>query len=86
MDPEAVFRPVLDRLDRLIAAVEGLSARLAAGDADPDGYLSREAAARLAGVSVRTLDKAITAGVLASVTRGRRRLVPRQKVLEWTGG
>lgn len=55
------------------------------GDLD-DGCLSVAGAAGFAGVGRTTLYAAITAGALATVKVGRRRLVPRRALVRWLAG
>ena len=73
----AVLAPdLLDGLEELVA--ERVAAELAAASGEPRSpWLSLEAAAEHAGVSERSLERAIAAGRLRSSTIGRRRLVHR---------
>lgn len=51
---------------------------------DAEGLnLSRERAARLTGVSIKTVDRAISAGDLASTRIGRKVLIPRESIRAW---
>ena len=82
----AVLAPdLLDALEELVA--ERVAAELAATSAEPRSpWLSLGAAAERAGVSERSLERAIAAGRLQSSTIGRRRLVHRDHLDAYVSG